>query len=496
MERTKMKTKVKPGRENWKVSKSERLTYIAGRVGIFGEQALVPGLMNTFLLFNGISLTSVAIFTLLVKIIDAVDDLLFGYFVDKLDLKKNKFLKKLGGNGRYMPWLRCFIWIFPIAVVLFFLMPSSMSEGAKIAWFAVTYLLFDLSYTIVDVPTQSLTMTITDVPEERNSLLTVGMLVITAIMYAMSMVQTVLISENVGMSVASVGILLAVIYALPMIPFVFKIKEHNSEMKNVVEEKSKETYTVKEMLHAVSHNKPYLFLELSSLVKQFAMTGTAVSLFVSFYLYGSSTAMVLPGLIALVIGLFIQMLAPKICKKFGNKNTVVACLLASGIGGVAVYFAGWQNFGLVVAFTIINGVIGSLQSMGSTYMMLQTIDYGKYVNHRDTTGIFNSINTFISKTAPSLASSFGLVVLAMFGWVTVNAESFADLAAQNIMQPNSALTGLWVLNILIPAIGALLAGLVMLLFYKLTDDDARLMSKCVAGEISREECEAQFSRKY
>lgn len=491
-----MKTKVKPGREDWKISKSEKWAYIAGRVGVFGEQGLIPGMMNTFLLFNGISLTSVAIFTLLVRIIDAVDDLLFGFLVDKLDIKQNKFLKKLGGAGRYMPWLRCFIWIFPFAVILFFLMPASMSEGAKIAWFAVTYLLYDLTYTIVDVPTQALTMTITDVPEERNSLLTIGMLVITGIMYVMSTVRTVLISEDVGMSVAAVGIMLAIIYAIPMIPFVFKVKEHNSQMKNVVEEKSRETYTIKEMLYAVKHNKPYLFLELSGLVNSFCMTGTAVSLFVSFYLYGSSTAMVVPGFVALLIGLCIQMLAPKICKKFGNKNTVVACLLASGIGGVAVYFAGWQNFGLVVAYTIINGVIGALQTMGSTYMMLQTIDYGKYVNHRDTTGIFNSINTFISKAAPSLASSFGLVVLAMFGWVTVNAEGFADLAAQNIMQPDSALTGLWVLNTLIPALGALAAGLVMLLFYKLTDDDARLMSKCVAGEISPEECEAEFSKKY
>lgn len=490
-----MKTKVKPGREGWKVSRSERWTYIAGRVGIFGEQGLVPGMMNTFLLFNGISLTSVAIFTLLVKIIDAVDDLLFGYLVDKLDLKQNKFLKKLGGNGRYMPWLRCFIWIFPIAVIMFFLMPASMSEGAKIAWFAVTYLLYDLTYTIVDVPTQALTMTITDVPEERNSLLTVGMLVITGIMYAMAMVQTVLISESVGMSVAAVGITLAIIYALPMIPFVFKVKEHNGEMKNVVVEKTQETYTIKEMLNAVAHNKPYLFLELSGLVRAFAMTGTAVSLFVSFYLYGSSTAMVVPGLIALVIGLVVQMLAPKICKKFGNKNTVVTSLLVCGIGGIAIYFAGWSNFSLVVVYTIVSGVIGSLQTMGATYMMLQTIDYGKYVNNRDTTGIFNSINTFISKTAPSLASSFGLVVLAMFGWVTVNAESFADLAAQNIMQPESALTGLWVLNTLIPAIGTLLAGLVLLFFYKLTDEDARLMGKCVAGEITREECEAALQVK-
>lgn len=489
-----MKTKAKTGREGWKIAKGEKAAYIAGRVGIYGEQGLIPGLMNTFLLFNGISLASVALFTLLVKIIDAIDDLLLGYLVDKLDLKRNKFLQKIGGDGKYMPWLRCFIWIFPMAVVLFFLMPASMSEGAKIAWFSVTYLLFDLTYTLVDVPCQSLTMTITDVPEERNSLLTIGMIVITGIMYVMAIVQTVLISENVGMSIATVGIILAVIYAIPMIPFTLKVKEHNSEMKNV-EHKEHESYTIKEMLQAVIHNKPYLFLQLSGVIRAITTTGSAVGLFVSFYLYGSSTAMVLPGVVAMVLGLIIQMFSPKICEKFGNKNTVVTCMILSGISGIALHFAGWGNFSLVVIYTIINGVVGSLQTMGSTYMILQTIDYGKYVNNRDTTGIFNSINTFISKTAPSLASSLGLVILAACGWVTVNAESFADLAAQNVIQPDSALSGLWMLNVLIPSVGILVSGLLMLVFYKLTDEDARLMSKCVAGEISSEECEAKLKIK-
>ena len=33
-------------------------------------------------------------------------------------------------------------------------------------------------------------------------------------------------------------------------------------------------------------------------------------------------------------------------------------------------------------------------------------------------------------------------------------------------------------------------------FYKLKDADVALMAKCNAGEITREECEAQLSNKY
>ena len=114
---------------------------------------------------------------------------------------------------------------------------------------------------------------------------------------------------------------------------------------------------------------------------------------------------------------------------------------------------------------------------------------------RDTTGVFNAINTFASKVTDSVASSVGMFMLAMFGWVTVNAESFADLAAQGIQQSAEALNGLWMINALIPAIGSLL-GLAVMLFYSLDDEDARLMSLCNSGKISREECEAKLSKKY
>ena len=66
---------------------------------------------------------------------------------------------------------------------------------------------------------------------------------------------------------------------------------------------------------------------------------------------------------------------------------------------------------------------------------------------------------------------------------------------QAAYQTPQAIQGMWVVYALIPGVGFLLSALI-LLFYKLKDKDAELMAKCNAGEISREECEAQLSRKY
>ena len=487
----KTKTQKHPG---WRTTKGQRTWYFMGRIGCYNLQALVPGFMNLFLIFKGVDLAMVAAITLIVRIIDVADDVIFGYLVDKIDLTKIKFLDKLRGEGRYLPWMRCFMYLFPFAILLFFLLPAGLSNGMKLVWFAVTYLLFDLTYTLVDVPIQSTLQTLSDVPEERNHLVTVGYVVVTVAAISTNLIQQVLISESVGLSVRTMAIGSLIVFSMMMLPMPFKMKEYNAELHNSAAEQEK-TYTVGEMFRVVRSNKPYLTMIVSQLIPALLATGTGVSLFVSYYLYGSSTAMLLPSTVGMVLAVIFQMAAPKLSKKFGNKKPLVAACAVMTLFSFGIFFAGYQNFGIVVAFTLINAGLAGLVTMLRSYIFMQAIDYAKYVNGRDTTGIFNAINTFVGKITNSVASSLGLFLLSLFGWQSVTAESFADLAAQGVEQSAAALNGLWTINALIPAIGALL-GLIVICTYKLTDEDARLMGLCNLGQITREECEAQLSRKY
>ena len=69
------------------------------------------------------------------------------------------------------------------------------------------------------------------------------------------------------------------------------------------------------------------------------------------------------------------------------------------------------------------------------------------------------------------------------------------MAAQGIEQSALAISGLWMINSLIPAVGGLI-GLILVAFYGLNDQDAKLMGQCNCGEITREECESRLSKKY
>ena len=93
----------KTERANWRTTRGQRTWYFLGRVGTYNLQAIIPAFMNVFLIFNGVDLAMAAAVTLVVKLIDAMDDMIFGYLVDKIDLKKSKLLSKIGGAGRYLP---------------------------------------------------------------------------------------------------------------------------------------------------------------------------------------------------------------------------------------------------------------------------------------------------------------------------------------------------------------------------------------------------------
>lgn len=127
--------------------------------------------------------------------------------------------------------------------------------------------------------------------------------------------------------------------------------------------------------------------------------------------------------------------------------------------------------------------------------MLDTIEYTRYKTGKDCSGICNALSSFVIKLTSSVSSSLGLFILGLSNYIPVPTESFEDIAAAGVTQPQEAMDVMWVIYALIPLIGTLLGVLVMGI-YKLMDKDVELMAKCNAGEITREECEAQLSRKY
>ncbi len=480
----------------WRMTRAERNWYYLGDTARLFCTSLVSSYMTMFLMFQGVSTASVATAILLVKIIDSVDDVLFGFVVDKINIAEWKIFKKWAGSGKYMPWYRLFFWTFPVATILFFMMPKESPDAVKIAWFFVTYLMYDFSCTLTEVPMQSMITTLTDDPSERNSVLTVKGVISVIGAVGLAIIVSALVSESVGISLKTVCITGALIFLFLMLPMAFKVNEHNTGLKNVEKEGSQEHYSFKDMLNCVFTNKYILIYFLAVVISTVFCTRTAVEGFIGFYIFNDSMVFTYVMLIGFVPGIILSGLCGRIADKVGKRNFLAFIFALLSVTSLIIYFFGKDSKAFFIIVGGLCAIPNALIAVVRTYIAPDTIEYTRYKTGKDCAGIFYSLQSFINKALNGLVGSVALYILAIRGWQEVQGDSFADLAAQGVTQSEGALKALWDLGYLIPAIGFAVAAVLLYMFYNLKDKDAKLMAQCNAGTITREECEKQLSRKY
>ena len=453
---------------------SERVSYWSYFVGQNIFYNVVTTFMATYLMMNGIDLGKIAVVTLIVKIWDAVNDPMFGIIFDKIKFKNGQ---------KCLPWIRLSVGLVPISTVLLFIIPSGMAQAGKLIWFMIAYLLWDSSYTVCDVPIYSMVTTMTDNINERNTLMSLGRLFSGAGMGLSGMLCTLLVSEKVGLSFSPTVILLSVLGLLFMIPLCFAGKERNyhGELED-------EAFSIKRMLMYLVHNKYLLIYYLGYLFANGLMTGNALSLFVSYYLFGSANFNIILGILSTVPSIVVALLIPVVSKRFDKFKLFFICNTVAAVLGLVMYFIGWQNKLLFIVLTVIRSLFTSVTGTLGFMFTPDCAEYGQYKTGVDAKGITFSIQTFTTKIAAAVASSLGLAILGFFDWTKIEAESFADIEKLNIVQSATALNGLWVTYILVPSIGLAITSFIYL-FYRLRDKDVQIMAKCNAGEITREEAE-------
>lgn len=452
----------------------ERVSYWSYFVGQNIFYNVVTTFMATYLMMNGIDLGKIAVVTLIVKIWDAVNDPMFGIIFDKIKFKNGQ---------KCLPWIRLSVGLVPISTVLLFIIPSGMAQSGKLIWFMIAYLLWDSSYTVCDVPIYSMVTTMTDNINERNTLMSLGRLFSGAGMGLSGMLCTLLVSEKVGLSFSPTVILLSVLGLLFMIPLCFAGKERNyhGELED-------EAFSIKRMLMYLVHNKYLLIYYLGYLFANGLMTGNALSLFVSYYLFGSANFNIILGILSTVPSIVVALLIPVVSKRFDKFKLFFICNTVAAVLGLVMYFIGWQNKLLFIVLTVIRSLFTSVTGTLGFMFTPDCAEYGQYKTGVDAKGITFSIQTFTTKIAAAVASSLGLAILGFFDWTKIEAESFADIEKLNIVQSATALNGLWVTYILVPSIGLAITSFIYL-FYRLRDKDVQIMAKYNAGEITREEAE-------
>jgi len=462
-------------------TRKERLSYWTYFIGQNVYYNITAAFISTYLAMQGINLAKVAVVLLIVKVWDAINDPIFGFIFDKVKFKNGQ---------KSLPWLRIATALIPVVTILLFSIPSGLSETGKLVWFGVAYLLWDTVYTLTDVPAYAMLNTMTDNLQERNTLLSINRVFSGGGVVIYGVVLPLLISEQVGMSATMAVAILAIFSALTMVPLNINCKERNYKP-----EQEDENFSPRQMFTYLKSNKYLLIYYGGYMATDALKTFNAVLLFASFYLFGNSLFSIVLNILNMVPGVFAAMAMPALLKRFDKFKTLFWCNIVCVVLGLVIYFLGYDNQGLFLTLTVIRTIPMSIVGILAFMFTPDCAEYGEYKSGISAKGITFAIQTFSVKITGAVSSSLALFLLGCFGWISVEAESFEQLAAMNIQQSPAALSGLWIVYALVPVIGMILSTF-FYLGYKLNDKDVQIMAKCNSGEITRTEAENLLSRKY
>ncbi|MBR5246233.1 MAG: MFS transporter [Clostridia bacterium] len=467
--------------KDWSTEPVERMSYYS----YFAGQNMIYTLFNvcltTYLLFLGIDPIKSATVMLVVKVWDAVNDTLFGAIFDTIKFKSGK---------KYLPWIKISTILIPIATVLTFIIPSNSSEAVKLGWFAVAYILWDTAYTLCDVPIFGILTSMSQSIDERNTIQSYKSIATYAGVGITSTLATVLVSEKVGMNYGSITLIICIIAFALMSPASFKLKErYHAE--------SEETFTIKRMLSYLFKNKYLLIYYIGIFFYNSLSIGNAFTLYVSYYLFNSALFSLLVGAIGTVPQLLIALWLPKIIRKYDKMKVNQVCLLLYVVLSVLTWALGYGNVALYIVLFTIRSIPLAVLGLEMYMFTPDCAEYGRFKTGTEAKGITFAVQTFMAKLTGSISSALGLFILGLksVGWKVVEVSSFQELEQSGVTQTPHALNMLWLIFMLIPAIGGLLAFIVWS-FYDLRDKDVQVMIDCNTGKITREEAFGLLSKKY
>ena len=228
--------------------------------------------------------------------------------------------------------------------------------------------------------------------------------------------------------------------------------------KEVVVKPKEEKIPVGKAFGYLFKNKPFLILITLTLFMILAnFLKLSVQLFYVQYNLGNANLIGAISTVNMVMALLAIAVTTPLVKKFGKKNAAVIGLTGSVIFEALNFFIfGDTVTGFLTVhaigyffFTIPNTIIWAL--------IADIVEYGEWMSGERTEGIIYSTYSFMRKVSQALAGFLPGVILTAIGYVP------------NAVQTAGALTGIKMMQFVIPATCSLIALLVFGLFYNLTD---------------------------
>ena len=400
-----------------KLSGGEKFAYGIGAVG----KDMVYMLSASYILYYyqdimGVSAVAMGIILFVARVFDAFNDPIMGVLVAKT---KTRW-------GKFRPWLFVGTVLNAIVLYLMFAAPPTLSGSGLVAYAATTYILWGVTYTMMDIPYWSMVPAFTESGREREGL--------SALARSCAGVGSAIISIITVLSVSALGkmaggttatdierlgykyfaLCIAVLFVIFTTITCVKIKEKSSvEMQ---------TASVKEMFKALVQNDQAMTMVVAIVMINTALYITS-NLVIYFFKYDFSPAQWQANYTLFnTFGGGFQILAMMILfpllRKFMNTMKIFYVSFTMAMVGyvilLGIAFSGTQQvYLLLIPAFLIMSAIGMLNVI-VTVFLANTVDYGELRNHRRDESVICSMQTFVYKLASGIAALAASLVISIF----------------------------------------------------------------------------------
>ncbi|MFI3212137.1 MAG: glycoside-pentoside-hexuronide (GPH):cation symporter [Eubacteriales bacterium] len=427
-----------------------KIGYGMGAVGKDMVYALVSGFLMYYLnTVYGISSVFIGVLFMAARVFDAFNDPFMGIIVGKTRSK----------IGKFKPWL--LIGTITNAVVLYvmFAIPEGLNESTLLIYVSISYFLWGITYTLMDIPYWSMIPNISKPGKDRENMSVIARSC-AGLGYALPTALTMTLVGVLGQGDEKQGfqllaLIVAVVFVVAILGTVFMVKE--------TEESSFSSPSVKELLKALIENDQALIVVVAIVIFNASLYLTQnLALYFFQYDIGNVELFGLFGTVGGAVQILSMLLLPPLRSKFSKQSIFLGAIITAITGYVMLFTLGMLGIRNIVCLCIAAAVIFAgfgLATVLTTVFLADTVDYGEWKSGQRNESVIFSLQTFVVKLASAISVLIAGIGLDIIG-----------LDVNTTEQTAATLLGLRCLMMLIPIAGLILAIVIFRKRYTLTDE--------------------------
>ena len=403
-----------------------------------------------------ISVLSVMIMTIIARIWDAINDPIWGRLIDGANPRY---------DGRYRRWIKIFAVPVALATILMFADVRGFSAGGKLAFIYVTYILFGMLYTCINIPYGSLAQVITSDDKERSSLSVFRSIGSTfgamPAMVLASICYVKLADGTSQMDYKKVFLGVVVISVLSVLAYLlcYAWSKERVESRPDPREKGQTMKVIKTLLKS----RPFMAVSVASMLFLAAqMFGQGYNAYLFDHYFHKTGLTMLPTVFQYLPVAVIMFFASRLGNKFGRREVCSYGILLAAVFYIALFVLalfGVTNVWLYLAACLASGVGTAFIFLLIWVMAGDAIDYNRVTFGLNDEATSYAFYSFMRKLGQTVATILINVPLLRIGYEgsKLKTEGLTDAALQRMY--NS--------SVMIPAVLFLLVFLILRFAYPL-----------------------------